>query len=205
MEPAVIEGPGLDDPGLPARIRNRDPEALRSVVEAYLGQVLRAARGAGLDLQEAEEVVQATFTTFLETAQRFEGRSAVRTWLFGILYRKISEARRGRVSAQRVDDIDDVMESRFRANGSWARPPRPADADTWHREIRGAIDECLGNAPPAQRMAFVLREVEELTTEEICNILQITPTNLGVMMYRVRNRLRECLEARGFSGPEAGG
>ncbi len=60
MEPAVIEGPGLDDPGLPDRIRNRDPEALRAVVEAYLGQVLRAARGAGLDLQEAEEVVQAT-------------------------------------------------------------------------------------------------------------------------------------------------
>ena len=54
-------------------------------------------------------------------------------------------------------------------------------------------------------MAFVLREVEELTTEEICNVLEITPTNLGVMMYRVRNRLRECLEALGVSGPEAGG
>ncbi len=51
MEPAVIEGPGLDDPGLPDRIRSRDPEALRAVVEAYLGQVLRAARGAGLDLR----------------------------------------------------------------------------------------------------------------------------------------------------------
>ena len=160
------------------------------MVEAHLGQILRAARGAGFDLQEAEEVVQVTFTTFLATAPRFEGRSAVRTWLFGILYRKISEAHRGRVRAQRVDDIDDVMESRFRADGSWARPPRPADAETWHSEIRGAIDECLGNAPPAQRMAFVLREVEELTTEEICNILQITPTNLGIMMYRVRNRLR---------------
>ena len=90
-------------------------------------------------------MVQATFTTFLETAQRFEGRSAVRTWLFGILYRKISEARRGRARAWQMDDIDDVMESRFRADGRWAPPPRPADAETWHREIGGAIEECLGN------------------------------------------------------------
>ncbi|MEN8145493.1 MAG: sigma-70 family RNA polymerase sigma factor [Gemmatimonadota bacterium] len=205
MKPEAIEAVSVNDPGLPERIRRRDPAALRAVVEAYLGQILRAARGAGLDLQESEEVVQATFTTFLETAQRFEGRSSVRTWLFGILYRKISEARRGLGRARQLDDIDGVMESRFRADGRWARPPRPADADTWHREIRGAIDECLGTVPSAQRMAFVLREVEELTTEEICNVLEVTPTNLGVMMYRVRNRLRDCLEARGISGPEAGG
>ena len=205
MKAEAVEKLDLDDPGLPERIRSRDPAALRSVVEAYLGQVLRAARGAGLDLYDAEEVVQATFTTFLETAPRFEGRSSVRTWLFGILYRKISEVRRGLGRARQMDDIDGVMESRFRADGRWVRPPRPADAETWHSEIRGAIDECLGNAPPAQRMAFVLREVEELTTEEICNVLEVTPTNLGVMMYRVRNRLRECLEARGVRSPEAGG
>ncbi len=75
MEPAVIEGLGLDDPGLPDRIRNRDPEALRAVVEAYLGQILRAARGAGFNLHAAEEVVQATFTTFLETAHVGHGGS----------------------------------------------------------------------------------------------------------------------------------
>ena len=47
-------------------------------------------------------------------------------------------------------------------------------------------------------MAFVLREIEGLATPEICKILEVTRTNLGVMLYRVRNRLRECLEAKGF-------
>lgn len=84
----------LEHPDLPARIRTRDREAVEAVIRTYLPQVLRAARGAGLGVQEAEEVTQNTFTTFLEVAPRFEGRSHVRTWLFGILYRKISETRR---------------------------------------------------------------------------------------------------------------
>ena len=69
----------LDDPQLAARVRAGDADALQLVVQAYLPQILRAARGAGLDASEAEDVTQATFTTFLETASRFEGRSHVRT------------------------------------------------------------------------------------------------------------------------------
>ena len=64
--------------------------------------------------------------------------------------------------------------------------------------MRESIDRCLEEAPLAQRLAFVLRDVEELTTAEICKILEVTSTNLGVMLYRVRNRLRNCLEAMGI-------
>ncbi len=187
----------LSDPGLAARIRERDREAIETVVQAYLPQVLRAARGAGLDPEQAGEVTQATFTTFLDSAPRFEGRSHVRTWLFGILYRKIAEARRGLARDRRMDDIDEVFESRFDSRGGWARPPRPADADLFDQETRREISGCLEAAPTPQRMAFVLREVEGLSTEEICNILEVTRTNLGVMLHRIRNRLRECLEAKG--------
>ena len=76
----------IDDPRFAERIREEDPEALRAVVTSYLGQIHRAARSAGLDPERAEEVTQATFTTFIEKARNFEGRSHVRTWLFGILY-----------------------------------------------------------------------------------------------------------------------
>ena len=78
----------IDDPGFAARVRAGDREAIEAVVRAYLSQVFRAARGAGLDPQAAEDVTQATFATFIEKAASFEGRSHVRTWLFGILYRK---------------------------------------------------------------------------------------------------------------------
>lgn len=192
----MSSSPLLEDPDLAARIRGQDPEALRRVVEAYLEQILRAARGAGLNRQQAEEVTQNTFATFLETAPRFEGRSHVRTWLFGILYRKIQEARRGFAKDRRIDDIDEILESRFDPAGGWSRPPRGPEDALFAKEARHEIGGCLETAPDRQRLAFVLREVEGLATQEICKILGVSTTNLGVMLFRVRNRLRDCLEAK---------
>lgn len=185
-----------EDPQLVAGIRAREPAALERVVRAYLKQIERAGRGAGLDAHQAEEVAQATFVTFIETAHRFEGRSTVRTWLFGIFYRKLQEARRGFAKDRKMDDIDQVFESRFDPDGVWSRPPRgPAD-ELFAREARREIAGCLEAAPERQRLAFLFREVEGLSTPEICKVLGITATNLGVMLHRVRNRLRDCLEAK---------
>ena len=192
---------GTDQAELAARIRERDPAAIREVVHAYLPQILRAALGAGLDHPLTEDVTQSTFATFIESASRFEGRSHVRTWLFGILYNKISETRRSQKRDRETDDIDEVFEQRFDSNGSWTKPPRPVDATVFDSEVRQGIDDCLEEVPSKQRMAFVLREVEEMASDEVCNILDVTRTNLGVLLHRVRNRLRECLEAKGFEGP----
>lgn len=186
-----------DPPDIAERIRERDPEAIRAIVRAYLPQILRAAKGAGLEEHLAEDVAQSTFLTFLETAPRFEGRSRVRTWLFGILYKKIAEARRKTDREQRMEDIDDVFEQKFDANGSWTQPPRPVDAEIYASEIRREIEACLDTVPTQQRMAFVLREVEELDAEEICKILDVTRTNLGVLLHRGRTRLRKCLQTKG--------
>ena len=187
----------MDDPQLAERIRASDPETLRTVVETYLGQIHRSALGAGLGPERAREVTQATFATFLEKAPSFEGRSHVRTWLFGILYHKIKEARRGLRQEHQMDEIDEVVEGRFDAKGSWVRPPQAVDLQLYASEIREFFEDCLEKVPTQQRMAFVLREVDELSSKEICKILNISITNLGVLMYRVRNRLRECLEAKG--------
>lgn len=192
----MSHAPILDDPDLSARIRSRDPEALTAVVDAYLDQIVRAARGAGLDQAQAEEAAQNTFTTFIETAPRFEGRSHVRTWVFGILYRKLQEARRGFAKDRRMNDIDEVFESRFTKAGSWSQPPRGPDDQLFAKEARQEIGDCLEAAPENQRLVFTLREVEGLSTNEICKILGVSTTNLGVMLYRVRNRLRDCLETK---------
>ncbi|RMH22327.1 MAG: sigma-70 family RNA polymerase sigma factor [Acidobacteria bacterium] len=190
----------LDGPGVAEGIRARNPQVIQAVIRTYLPQVRRAARGAGLAPDQADDVVQETFTTFVETAPRFQGRSHVRTWLFGILYRKIAERRRHLDREQRMDDVDDVIESRFDVAGSWSQPPRPADSALLDREVRKQIEKCLDTCTTRYRMAFLLREVEGLSTREICEILDVTATNLGVMLYRVRNRLRECLEAEGAWG-----
>lgn len=203
VPPFRIDADGEADPA-PERVRARDAEALRGVVRAYLEQLLKAARGAGLDAVEAEEVVQETFRTFVETADRFEGRSRVRTWLFGILFRKLSEARRALGRRRRFEALDavteEVFDARFGADGRWSRPPETPAEEFERGELRREIGRCLEASPLPQRMAFVLREIHGLETEEICEILGIEKNNLGVMLYRLRNRTRDCLEAKGLAG-----
>ncbi len=85
----------------------------------------------------------------------------------------------------------------FARRRDWARPPQPANDRLYIAEIRAGIEDCLDSVPTKQRMAFILREVQELESEEVCKILDVTLTNLGVLLYRARNRLRECLEKKG--------
>ena len=190
----------LSDPGLADAVRARDPYALEMVVRAYLPQILRAAIGTGLNETDAEDVTQETFVTFIAKADTFEGRSHVRTWIFGILYRKILQSYRQDKKQQQMDDIDEVVEQRFRKDGQWARPPEAIDTVLHHADIRSAIEDCLEGVPTRQRMVFVLREIEHQTTSEICKILEVTATNVGALLSRARNRLRECLESKGMSG-----
>ena len=186
------------------RLRRREPTTLQRLMDEYLPQVYRAARGAGLGVQDAEDAAQSTFVTFMEKVPEFEGRSHVRTWLFGILYRKISESRRSVRREEDSQDIEAVMEKRFKTNGFWATPPREADSDTFAEEIRRHLEECLEGVTTDQRLAFVLKEVEELDSREICATMGIERSNLGVLLFRGRNRLRECLESRNIA-PEGKG
>ncbi len=181
-------------------IRQRDPHVLQAVARECIPGLLRAARAAGLTSDEAEDVVQSTFLVFLRRAEEFDGRARCMTWLYGILVRKISEARREGRWEEAVDDIDQAMEGRFAPDGRWTRPPTQADRELDLAELRRHLSGCLEGLPMRQRLAFTLREVDGLSTGEICNILDVTPNNLGVVLYRARNRLRECLEASGISG-----
>lgn len=196
---AYTPPPEFGTPEFIARLQKQDRDAIQKVVHEFLPQILRAARGAGLQEAEADDVTQQVFLTFIETLPRFEGRSQVRTWLFGILYHKLREARRGFQKRDKHDDIDDVVENRYDASGMWQKPPREADDDLWDQQIRQHLEDCLETVPEKHRLAFVLKEVEGLATKEVCNALEVTGTNLGVILYRARNRLRECLEGRGFA------
>ena len=164
-------------------------------MEAYLPHILNTAKASGLVPERAEDVAQSTFETFIERASAFEGQSHVRTWLFGILYKKISEARRGVERDRKFDDIEDVVEARFDAAGMWKNSTQVLEL--YGAELGVHIESCLELLPVKQRMAFVLRELQEMSSEEMCKIFKVTRTNLGVLLYRGRNRLRECLERNG--------
>jgi len=96
------------------------------------------------------------------------------------------------------DPIDEAMEARFDATGKWRQPPLDIEKAVFAREVREMAQDCLETLPQAQRIAFYFREVEEMTTDEICKKMRISATNLGVLLFRARNRLRECMEKKGL-------
>ena len=183
-----------------AGIQRGDPEILQAVIHECVPGLLRTARAAGLSTDRAEDVVQDSMLVFLRRAHEFDGRARVSTWVHGILLRRIQEERRIVRRDDDREDIDDVMEARFDNEGSWARPPCGAVEALVRGEVQRMLVSCLAEVPDRQRTAFTLREVEGFGTEEICKILDISANNLGVLLYRARNRLRECLEAKGLKG-----
>ena len=180
-------------------LRRGDAAALKAVVEENARRLYRAARGAGLLREDAEDLVQDVFATFVQGLDRFEGRSGVRTWLFGILYHKLQERRRFNARFEQHDPIDEVFESRFHVHGNWIRPAIAPDREATSREAGVALGECLEHLPPLQRAVFELRQVEELSAAEVSNILGPTVTHIGVLLHRARARLRECLERKGWT------
>ena len=183
------------------RLRRRDPDALAEAVHDHARPLVRAAKALGFAEQDAEDLVQDVFTTFLVRLDSFEARSQLRTWLFGILHRKAMERRRASIRDDRMDPIDEVFESRFDADGNWTRPPADLERLLLSKEIGEQIRGCMDGLPLNQREVFVLREVERLDTGEICKILEVSVTNFGVLMHRARARLRECLEGKGWRKP----
>jgi RNA polymerase sigma-70 factor (ECF subfamily) len=180
-------------------LRERDPSTLDSVIREHARQLYKISRALGFTDNEAEDLVQDTFTVFLQTLDRFEGRSQVRTWLIGILYRKAQERRREQAREQKTDPIDTAFESRFDQSGKWRKPPEDLERLFASKEIGHLISECLEEVPIQQREAFLLREVEGLETKEICKILDLSVTHFGVLMHRARIRLRECLALKGVT------
>lgn len=112
------------------------------------------------------------------------------------------ERRRKRGQARQHDPIDEVFESKFDSNGKWSAPPQDLLRLMESKRLGEAIAHCLDGLPLTQRSVFVLREMEGVETEEVCKILEVTITNMGVLMHRARNRLRECLEGRGWGRTE---
>ncbi len=183
-----------------ARLRQRDAATLRRVVEDLARPLYRAARGMGFGQADAEDLVQDVFATFMTTLDRFEGRSRVSTWIFGILHRKAQERRRELARDDPRDPIDEIFESQFDGAGGWTTPPVDLERQIASSELGGAIRDCVEQLPAPLREVFVLRDMQDLDTTEICKILGRTVTHVGVQLHRARARLRSCLEAQGWKG-----
>ena len=155
----------------------------------------------------AEDAVSETVLAALAKPQAFANRSQLKTWLIGILKHKVVDALRhhGRQISglETTEDADsDPLElMAFKADGHFSEAP--ADWGNPEEQLNSqqffqVLEACTDQLPANQGRLFLMREWLELSSEEICKDLQITPTNLYVQLHRARLRLRECMELNWF-------
>jgi RNA polymerase sigma-70 factor (ECF subfamily) len=194
-----------------ARLRRGDEGAFDELVNQHHSALIRMAMGYVADREVAEEVVQDTWMAVVDSLDRFEGRSSLRTWICGILIHKakdrgVREKRHATFSDFEPYDNDNdeaVDPSRFQQSGEWvghwAFPPQPWDDRTPEKLLASqqavnAMQQAIEALPPTLREVLILRDVEGVEAKEVCEILKITETNLYVRLHRARERVRVAVE-----------
>lgn len=185
-----------------AKPANTDPAEW---VDRYGDYLFRYAMLRLRDRSTAEDLVQETFLAAFKDYGSFSGKSSESTWLVGILKHKIIDhfRRQSREAPLGEKDLREHPDpSSFDGSGHWTSGPadwggNPADLYR-EKKFLDQLTKCLSGLSPNLANAFTLREIEGADTGEICKVLNVTETNLWVILHRARMLLRRCLEANWF-------
>ncbi|MBP2602784.1 RNA polymerase factor sigma-70 [Acinetobacter calcoaceticus] len=156
-------------------------------------------------LPQAEDVVQEALTSAFQNLDSFKGRAAFKTWVFAILKNKIIDVVRQKSRLVAMSELFKDEESElsidelFDASGHWHKYEAPQAWQSPEEMIEQSdfwiiFEACLDHLPAKYAQVFMMREVIELSSNEICSKLELSISNFNVLMYRSRTRLRECLE-----------
>ena len=190
--PPPTEPSRLDESSCLESMRRGDPTCLGGFFEAWGDRLYRLSLRLTGDPATAEDVVQEAFVKLMAGAERIEGRSSLATWLYRVAYNasidRLRDQKRTVTVPEEGDDEAAPMPSLL---VDFLSPEEMLkDAET-----RRALDEAIAALPPSLRAAFLLRDVEGLSTAEAAEALSVTETNLKVRLHRARLRLRERLSA----------
>jgi RNA polymerase sigma-70 factor, ECF subfamily len=199
----------LESEALKIMMENKVPLDPAHWLDKYGDYLFRYALMRVRDPAIAEDILQETLLTAFRSSQSHAGHSSERTWLVGIMKHKVVDyfRRVGRMTQFQLT-IDDEESESFENSGPWRGHWREDQAPlSWSvnaagllesREFWDTFDRCLSQLPQQIAIAFTLREIDGLSANEICEILQITPNNLFVILHRGRAKLRHLLEAEWF-------
>lgn len=196
-----------DDAALVDRLLARDEKVFAAVVERHHESLVRLALAFVSSRAVAEEVAQETWLAVLRGLSSFERRSSFKTWLFRILSnraksRGVREGRSVPFSALGSDEElanhePAVDPGRFDGKQMWVEPPASwgddPEAKLGRAEAVRVLEEAIATLPANQRAVVLLRDVEGLDANEVCNALEISETNQRVLLHRARSRLRKAL------------
>ena len=188
-----------EDLRLLERLRAGEEAAFVTLVAHHHDAMLRLARTFVRSSAVAEEVVQDTWLGVLRGIDRFEGRSSLRTWLLAILVNRARSAGAREARTVALPDAGPAVDhARFDAGGAWNVPPQHWVDDVEDRlgaaALRDELRAALTSLPAQQRAVVMLRDVDELGSDEVCDVLALTPANQRVLLHRGRSQLRQALE-----------
>jgi RNA polymerase sigma-70 factor, ECF subfamily len=200
--------PGSDDARLVEALRRGKEEAFLALVRRHQAGMLRVASTFVSSAAVAEEVVQETWLGVLHGLDGFQGRSSLRSWIFGILTncarsRGTRESRSAPFSSFGGPEEDEpsVDPSRFlgadhpRWPGHWASPPEQwAEEKLATKETLEFVRQAIADLPPVQKQVITLRDVEGWTSTETCDALAISEANQRVLLHRARSKVRARVE-----------
>jgi len=174
-------------------------------LEEHGDALYRYALARVRDPDVAEDLVQETLLAALAAQRQFAGLSGERTWLTGILRHKLVDHLRKSLRQRPLTEVyDDGAVDLFDGHGTWRVSAAPFHGEPRQllerAEFRAALANCLSRLPRRIAQLFWLREAEGMGTDELCQELNISPTNAWAMLHRARLRLRQCLGAKWFDG-----
>lgn len=175
--PSRSDTPRSEDLALARAAALGDRRAFETIVARHGPALTRYALRATPDRGDAEDLVQEALVAAWQSLDRYDGRSALRTWLFGILVHKVQSFRRRRRTVPVTDEVLD-------------RPDRAdPEQDASDRELRDALESALRSLPERQRSVWVLVEVEGLSQAEVAEVLHTTPDSVRGQLFRARRAL----------------
>jgi RNA polymerase sigma-70 factor (ECF subfamily) len=194
-----------DDAVLTKALVARDSDAFEFLLDRYHAPLVRLAGQYVPSRAVAEEVVQETWLAVIESIDRFEGRSSVKTWLFSVLVniarrRGVGEHRSTPFSAAPVNSepaVDPSRFRRFRKAGTWKHPPDPwpgPEQQAVVREELAVVQAAIDALPGAQREVITLRDVLGYSAAEVCGVLAVSEANQRVLLHRARSKVRAAVE-----------
>ncbi len=180
-----------------------DRQAFCELVVRYQPSILGIARHYVNSASTAEDVAQDTWIAVMRGADRFEGRSSFKTWLFRIL---VNRARTTGTKESRTIPVDPtdsgatVSAARFDGGGAWRVPPEPfteaIDNAVANEKVIRLVHESIASLPEPQRAVVTLRDAEGLSTMEVAELLGLSEANVRVILHRGRARVRNDVETR---------
>ncbi|NBC83428.1 MAG: sigma-70 family RNA polymerase sigma factor [Bacteroidetes bacterium] len=180
-------------------VKNKHTLRPEKWVDNYSDYLYQYAKVRINDDETAMDLVQDTFLSALKARDNFEGRSSEKTWLVAILKRKIIDVYRKKSTDKEAPVLDHFREEGDN-KGAWKPDhlPQLIDLDEAgkmdSREFMQILQQCIERLPDKWAATFTLRIMEELETEEVCKELNLTASNLWVILHRARVKMRECLE-----------